>query len=53
MLIVPVIAIPIFVKMVLYRAIIRYLPEKAIWTIFRAVTIAAGPERNFGGKTTP
>ena len=40
MLAVPIIAIPIFIKMGLYRAVIRYLPEKAIWTIFRAVTIA-------------
>lgn len=40
MLAVPVISIPIFVKMGLYRAVIRYLPEQAIWTIFRAVTIA-------------
>src|SRR5690606_24140978 len=37
---VPVISIPIFVKMGLYRAVIRYLPEQAIWTIFRAVTIS-------------
>ena len=40
MLAVPVISIPIFVKMGLYRAVIRYLPEQAIWTIFRAVTIS-------------
>ena len=40
MLAVPVISIPVFVKMGLYRAVIRYLPEQAIWTIFRAVTIA-------------
>jgi FlaA1/EpsC-like NDP-sugar epimerase len=40
MLAVPIISIPIFVKMGLYRAVIRYLPEQAIWTIFKAVTIA-------------
>lgn len=40
MLAVPIISIPIFVKMGLYRAVIRYLPEQAIWTIFKAVSIA-------------
>ncbi|TKT81179.1 nucleoside-diphosphate sugar epimerase/dehydratase [Aquamicrobium sp. LC103] len=40
MLTLPVIAIPIFIRMGLYRAVIRYLPERAIWTIFQAVTIA-------------
>lgn len=37
---VPVIAIPIFIRLGLYRAVIRYLPERAIWTIFSAVTVA-------------
>lgn len=37
----PVIAIPIFVRMGLYRSVLRYLPERAIWTIFKAVTLAA------------
>jgi len=36
----PVIAIPIFVRMGLYRSVLRYLPERAIWTIVRAVSIA-------------
>src|SRR6218665_3251198 len=37
----PLIAIPIFIKMGLYRAVIRYLPERALWTIVQAMTIAA------------
>jgi len=37
----PVIAIPVFVRMGLYRAVIRYLPERAIWTMLQAVTLAA------------
>ncbi|KKC34566.1 polysaccharide biosynthesis protein [Devosia psychrophila] len=36
----PLIAIPVFVRMGLYRAVIRYLPERAIWTILQAMTIA-------------
>ena len=36
----PVIAIPIFVRLGLYRAVIRYLPERALWTILQAMTIA-------------
>lgn len=36
----PVIALPVFVRLGLYRSVLRYLPEKAIWTIVRAVTIA-------------
>ncbi|HEY4203138.1 MAG TPA: nucleoside-diphosphate sugar epimerase/dehydratase [Devosiaceae bacterium] len=35
----PLIAIPIFVRMGLYRAVIRYLPERALWTIVQAVTL--------------
>ena len=37
----PVVAIPIFVRMGLYRAVIRYLPERAIWTMLQAMTFAA------------
>ena len=36
----PLIAIPIFVRLGLYRSVIRYLPERAIWTILQAMTIA-------------
>ena len=41
MLAVPAIALPIFIRMGLYRSVLRYLPERAIWTIFSAVTVAA------------
>lgn len=37
----PAIAIPVFIKFGLYRAVIRYLPERALWTIAWAVTVAA------------
>ena len=37
----PVIAIPIFVRMGLYRAVIRYMPERAIWTMLQAMSLAA------------
>lgn len=36
----PVLAIPIFIRLGLYRAILRYLPDRAVWTIARAVTLA-------------
>ena len=36
----PVVAIPIFIRLGLYRSVIRYLPEAAIWTIIRAMLIA-------------
>lgn len=37
----PVIAIPIFIRMGLYRAVIRYMPERAIWTMLQAMSLAA------------
>lgn len=37
----PAIAIPVFIKMGLYRAVVRYLPERALWTILQAMTISA------------
>jgi FlaA1/EpsC-like NDP-sugar epimerase len=40
MLAAPAIALPVFVRMGLYRSVLRYLPERAIWTILSAVTIA-------------
>jgi FlaA1/EpsC-like NDP-sugar epimerase len=36
----PIVAIPIFVRMGLYRAVIRYLPERALWTIVYATALA-------------
>ena len=37
----PVIAVPIFAKLGLYRAIIRYIEIRALWTIIQAVTFYA------------
>lgn len=37
----PLVAIPIFVRFGLYRAVIRYLPERALWQILQATTLAA------------
>jgi len=37
----PVIAVPIFVRMGLYRAIIRYIEVRALWTIIQATTLYA------------
>ena len=36
----PMVAIPIFIRLGLYRAVIRYLPERAMWTILQAVTLS-------------
>jgi FlaA1/EpsC-like NDP-sugar epimerase len=41
-LIAPVLAVPIFIRLGLYRAIIRYIEMKALWTIVQAVTIYSG-----------
>ncbi len=37
----PALAIPVFIRFGLYRAIIRYLAERAIWPIFQATAIAS------------
>ncbi|NOT13887.1 MAG: polysaccharide biosynthesis protein [Methylococcaceae bacterium] len=37
----PMIAVPIFIKLGLYRAIIRYIEIRALWTIIQAVTFYA------------
>lgn len=39
-LIAPMVAIPIFIRMGLYRAVIRYIGYKALWTAVKAITIA-------------
>lgn len=35
----PVVALPVFVQYGLYRSVIRYLPERAFWTIANAVIV--------------
>lgn len=37
----PIIAVPIFVRLGLYRAIIRYIEIRALWTIIQATTLYA------------
>ncbi|RCS23340.1 polysaccharide biosynthesis protein [Phyllobacterium salinisoli] len=41
MLTAPFLAIPVFLRFGLYRAIIRYLPERAIWPIVQATAIGS------------
>ncbi|EIC29679.1 MULTISPECIES: polysaccharide biosynthesis protein [Methylomicrobium] len=38
----PMLAVPIFIRLGLYRAIIRYIEIKALWTIVQAVALYAG-----------
>ena len=40
-IIIPIIAIPIFIQLGLYRAIVRYIGFRALWTIIKAVTLYA------------
>ena len=37
----PIIAVPIFVHFGLYRAVIRYIGFKALWTVVQAVSLYA------------
>lgn len=36
----PIVAIPVFIRFGLYRAVIRYLPDRALWTIVQAMAVA-------------
>src|SRR5690606_20842178 len=36
----PIVAIPIFIRTGLYRAVVRYLPERALWTMLQAMLLA-------------
>lgn len=36
----PLVAFPVFVRFGLYRAVIRYLPDRALWTIVWAMLVA-------------
>ncbi|HHB83030.1 MAG TPA: polysaccharide biosynthesis protein [Devosia sp.] len=40
MVLAPLTAIPVFIRLGLYRSVIRYLPDRAFWTIANAVLIA-------------
>ena len=37
----PLIAIPVFLRRGLYRSVIRYIGEQALWSIFKSMTLAA------------
>lgn len=39
-LLAPVIAIPVFIRMGLYRAVLRYLPDTAIWTVLHSMVMS-------------
>ncbi|MDE1942687.1 MAG: polysaccharide biosynthesis protein [Betaproteobacteria bacterium] len=41
MLAAPLIAMPVFLRFGLYRSVIRYLGEQALWTVVKAVGLAA------------
>lgn len=40
MLAAPLLALPIFIRMGLYRSVIRYLGEQALWTVVQSVSLA-------------
>ncbi|MDE2354643.1 MAG: polysaccharide biosynthesis protein, partial [Betaproteobacteria bacterium] len=40
MLAAPAIAVPVFMRFGLYRSIIRYLGEQALWTVVKAMSLA-------------
>jgi FlaA1/EpsC-like NDP-sugar epimerase len=41
MVIAPLLAMPVFLKMGLYRSVIRYLGEQALWSVVKAMSLAA------------
>ena len=41
MIVAPVIAIPVFLKVGLYRSVIRYLGEQALWSVVKGVSLAS------------
>lgn len=49
----PLIAIPIFVPMGLYRSVVRYIGEHALWAVVKAMSIAAGIWACFAFMTLP
>lgn len=58
MVIAPAIAIPVFIRTGLYRSVIRYVGEQALWSIVKAVTVTTilwatlGFLLSLGGKET-
>jgi FlaA1/EpsC-like NDP-sugar epimerase len=41
MIVAPLLAMPVFLKMGLYRSVIRYLGEQALWSILKGMSLAA------------
>ena len=41
MAVAPLLAMPVFLKMGLYRSVIRYLGEQALWSVFKGMSLAA------------
>ena len=41
MAVAPVLAVPIFLRLGLYRSVIRYLGEQALWSVVKAMSLAA------------
>lgn len=39
MVLAPVVAIPVFVQFGLYRSVLRHLPDRAVWTIAKAMAV--------------
>jgi len=37
----PLLAVPVFVRIGLYRSVIRYLGEQALWAVFKAMALAS------------
>ena len=53
-LVVPVIAVPIFVRLGLYRAVIRYIGFLAMWAVVKAVALyTLGVVNQFSRHATP
>ncbi|MQM31470.1 MAG: polysaccharide biosynthesis protein [Candidatus Accumulibacter phosphatis] len=40
-LVAPILAMPVFLKMGLYRSVIRYLGEQALWSVLKGMSLAA------------
>jgi FlaA1/EpsC-like NDP-sugar epimerase len=41
MLVAPILAVPVFIAMGLYRSVIRFMGEHALWAVMKAVSLAA------------
>lgn len=57
LLIAPLVAIPVFIKIGLYRAVIRYMEDRAVITVFKGVTLSVlllvAADTMLGSKAIP